>query len=244
LSKCLPAPQTADIDETLEHFRVGPIPDLSACSKLKQSLLDHLVGERERLVRDRQAERLRGLEVDEKIELCRLHHWQIGGFGPLQIASDVDAGLTVSNADVGGIALQAAIAPRSEVVARASQVGGAAAWPLVARAQQRERVRRIGVFTSGAAGAPEYKARDAAFLQALAGLGWFVGRNVQTDYRWGADDVERYRTLAQELVALAPVLAQNYADGKWMGASGNIPVFFKRLDAHSDGADRQPLGRQ
>ena len=82
--------------------------------------------------------------------------------------------------------------------------GAAAAWPGAARAQRRERVRRIGVFTSGAADAPEYKARDAAFLQALAGLGWFVGRNVQTDHRWGAGDVERYRTLAHELVALAP----------------------------------------
>ena len=65
-------------------------------------------------------------------------------------------------------------------------VGGAAAWPLVVRAQQGERMRRIGVFFPGAADDPEYQARNAAFLQGLGELGWTVGRNVQIDHRWGA----------------------------------------------------------
>jgi ABC-type uncharacterized transport system substrate-binding protein len=83
-------------------------------------------------------------------------------------------------------------------------VGGAAAWPLAARAQQRERMRRIGVFMPGAADNTEYEARNAAFLQGLSEFGWTVGRNVRIDYRWGAGDVERYRAFAEELVALAP----------------------------------------
>jgi putative ABC transport system substrate-binding protein len=83
-------------------------------------------------------------------------------------------------------------------------VGGAAAWPLAAGAQQPQRVRRIGVFMPGVADDPEYEARNAAFLQGLGELGWIVGRNVRIDYRWGAGDVERYRAIAAELVASAP----------------------------------------
>jgi putative ABC transport system substrate-binding protein len=58
-------------------------------------------------------------------------------------------------------------------------LGGAAAWPLAARAQQGNRVRRIGVFLTGDENDPEYKTRLSAFIQALAGLGWTVGRNVR-----------------------------------------------------------------
>src|SRR5262245_43438270 len=82
--------------------------------------------------------------------------------------------------------------------------GAAVAWPLAARAQQRERVRRVGVFMPGAADDPEFEARNAAFLQRLGELGWIVGRNVRIDYRWGAGNVERYGAIAAELVALAP----------------------------------------
>jgi putative ABC transport system substrate-binding protein len=82
--------------------------------------------------------------------------------------------------------------------------GTAAAWPLAARAQQRERMRRVGVLMPGAADDPEYAARNAAFLQGLGEFGWNVGRNVQIDYRWGAGNVERYRAFAEELVALNP----------------------------------------
>src|SRR5262245_28677089 len=83
-------------------------------------------------------------------------------------------------------------------------VGGAAAWPLAAHAQQKERVRRIGVLMNYASDDAEGQARLAAFHQGLQQLGWTVGRNVQIDYRWGAGDADRIRKLAAELVALAP----------------------------------------
>ena len=82
--------------------------------------------------------------------------------------------------------------------------GAAAAWPLAVRAQQGERVRRIGLFTNLAADDAEAQARNAAFLQALQQLGWTSGNNVQIDFRFGAGDAERNRRYANELVALAP----------------------------------------
>jgi putative tryptophan/tyrosine transport system substrate-binding protein len=92
-----------------------------------------------------------------------------------------------------------------------SGLGSAAAaplslWPLVARAQRRERVRRIGVLSYLASDDAEWQRRNAAFLQGLQELGWAVGRNVEIDYRWGASnlDPERIRKDAAELVALAP----------------------------------------
>ena len=83
--------------------------------------------------------------------------------------------------------------------------GGATAWPLAARAQQGERMRRIGVLMGIAADDPAGQVRLAAFLQGLQQLGWTEGRNVRIDIRWGAGDAERNRALATELVALAPV---------------------------------------
>ena len=85
-----------------------------------------------------------------------------------------------------------------------SLIGGAAAWPLAARAQQGERVRRIGVLIGGNENDPVWKARVSAFTQALAGLGWTVGRNVQMDLRSAGGDINRIRSLAQELVGLQP----------------------------------------
>jgi putative ABC transport system substrate-binding protein len=85
-----------------------------------------------------------------------------------------------------------------------SLIGGAAAWPLAARAQQGNRARRIGVLIGGNENDPEVKRRLAVFTQALAGLGWAVGRNVQMDLRWGRADANRIRALAQELVGLQP----------------------------------------
>jgi putative ABC transport system substrate-binding protein len=82
--------------------------------------------------------------------------------------------------------------------------GAAAAWPLSARAQQSERVRRIGVLMNLAADDREGRARLAAFQQELQQLRWIDGRNARIDIRWGAGDAERYRTYAAELVALAP----------------------------------------
>jgi putative ABC transport system substrate-binding protein len=84
--------------------------------------------------------------------------------------------------------------------------GGAAAWPIAARAQQAQRMRRIGVFMPGVADDAEFQARNAAFLQGLGELGWTVGRNLRIDYRWGAGDTERYRAIAAELVATEPDL--------------------------------------
>src|SRR5262245_58000112 len=81
-------------------------------------------------------------------------------------------------------------------------LGGAAAWPLAARAQQSERVRRVGVLTYLAADDVEGQARLAAFAQALKQLGWSEGRNLRIETRWAtADDIRRH---AAELVALAP----------------------------------------
>jgi len=83
-------------------------------------------------------------------------------------------------------------------------LGGAATWPLVARAQQPELLRRIGVLMNRAADDPEGQARLAAFQQGLQQLGWSDSRNVRIDTRWGEDDVDRERSYAAELVALAP----------------------------------------
>ena len=83
-------------------------------------------------------------------------------------------------------------------------LGGAAAWPLAADAQQRERMRRIGVLMPFDENDPEGKRRVSAFTQAIAGLGWTVGRNVRVDIRWGGNDTDRIRARAQELVGLQP----------------------------------------
>ena len=79
---------------------------------------------------------------------------------------------------------------RREVVAL---LGGAVAWPFAARADQPRQVRRIGVLMAQAADDPDGRARVAAFLQTLHELGWFEGRNVRLDYRWGGGDVDRIR---------------------------------------------------
>ena len=83
-------------------------------------------------------------------------------------------------------------------------VGGAAAWPLAARAQQGERVRRIGVLMSYDENNPEGNRRLSVFTQALAGLGWMDGRNLRMDVRWAGGDINRIRASAQELVGLRP----------------------------------------
>jgi putative ABC transport system substrate-binding protein len=83
-------------------------------------------------------------------------------------------------------------------------LGGAAAWPLAARAQQGNRVRRVGVLLASDENDPMWKPRISALTQALAGLGWTDGRNVRMDLRWGGSDANRIRALAQELVGLQP----------------------------------------
>ena len=83
-------------------------------------------------------------------------------------------------------------------------VGGAATMPLAARAQQPERVRRIGVLMGSAADDSESQARIAAFLQGLQQLGWADGRNVRIDTRWATTNAAEVRRHAAELAALAP----------------------------------------
>jgi putative tryptophan/tyrosine transport system substrate-binding protein len=86
-----------------------------------------------------------------------------------------------------------------------SLVGAAATWPLAARAQQRDRMRRIGVLMNQSPGDQEAQSRIAGFLQGLQELGWMVGRNVRIEYRWGgAADAAQYRKGADELIAVAP----------------------------------------
>jgi hypothetical protein len=100
-------------------------------------------------------------------------------------------------------------------------LGGAAAWPLAVRAQQGERMRRIGVLMNVATDIQDFNECLAAFQQALQELGWTLGRNVRIDTRWAADDAERLRSHAAELVTLAPdaVLAQGSLS---VAASGKI----------------------
>jgi putative ABC transport system substrate-binding protein len=83
-------------------------------------------------------------------------------------------------------------------------LGSTAAWPVVARAQQVDRVRRIGVLMPNDEDDPTQKARLTALTQALADLGWTDGRNMRMDVRWGGGDANRLRALAQELVGLRP----------------------------------------
>jgi putative ABC transport system substrate-binding protein len=91
--------------------------------------------------------------------------------------------------------------PRREFI---TLLGSAAAWPLAAHAQQGNRVRRIGVLWPGDENGPIAKTTVSAFAQALADLGWSDGHNVRMDLRWGGDDINRIRALAQELVGLQP----------------------------------------
>jgi putative ABC transport system substrate-binding protein len=83
-------------------------------------------------------------------------------------------------------------------------LGSAAIWPLAARAQQGERVRRIGVLMPGVESDLVRKTFDTAFTQTFAGLGWTDGRDVRMDLRWWGDDTDRLRALAKELVGLRP----------------------------------------
>ena len=84
-------------------------------------------------------------------------------------------------------------------------LGGAAAWPFAARAQQSDHIRRIGILTGGLAeDDPEARPRVGAFVQALQQLGWTDGRNIQIEYRWGSGDIDKVRKYARELVAFAP----------------------------------------
>jgi putative tryptophan/tyrosine transport system substrate-binding protein len=110
-----------------------------------------------------------------------------------------------------------------------SLIGGAATWPLVARAQQRERMRRIGVLMPLAADDAAAQARNAAFLQGLQKLGWTVGQNVQIEYRWSGGNDELTRRYAAELATLAPeaILATGSASmAPLLQATRTVPIVF------------------
>jgi putative ABC transport system substrate-binding protein len=111
--------------------------------------------------------------------------------------------------------------------------GAAAAWPLAARAQQGERVRRIGVFMMGDENDPEGKRRVSVFTQALADLGWTDGRNLRIVLRWAGGDIDRIPALARELVGLQPDII--VTNGTTPGAvavqreTRTIPIVFANL---------------
>jgi len=111
-------------------------------------------------------------------------------------------------------------------------LGGAAAWSCIARAQPRERIRRIGILSGLASDDPAALARITAFAQELAQLGWTVGRNMQIDYRWGAGDGDRIRRYAVELAALTPDVVLAYGSGPLAAlqrVSRAIPIVFVQV---------------
>ena len=83
-------------------------------------------------------------------------------------------------------------------------LGGVATWPIAVRAQQPERMRHIGILLNVSSDDPQYQTWVGAFLQALALLGWTVGRNVRIDTRWASSNAAEIRRHAAELAALAP----------------------------------------
>jgi putative tryptophan/tyrosine transport system substrate-binding protein len=111
-----------------------------------------------------------------------------------------------------------------------SLLGGATAWPLVARAQQPEGMRRIGVLAGGAvASDADTQERNAVFAKSLQELGWVIGRNVRIDFRYGLGDAANVRKYAEELVALAPdvVLASGaLALAPLLQATRTVPIVF------------------
>src|SRR5262249_43577219 len=111
-------------------------------------------------------------------------------------------------------------------------IGGAVAWPLAARAQQAERVRRIGILLPAAADDAGFQAPFGAFLQALALLGWTIGRNVRIDTRWARANAAEIRRHAAELVALAPdviVASGTSTVGPLLQATRTVPIVFPNI---------------
>lgn len=110
--------------------------------------------------------------------------------------------------------------------------GAAATWPLAVRAQQPERMRRIGVLMGAMESDAVNQARLAAFLERLQQLGWSDGRNVRIEIRWSAGTADRFRTYAAELVGLAPdvILASASASvAALQQASRRAPIVFANV---------------
>src|SRR5665811_951231 len=107
--------------------------------------------------------------------------------------------------------------------------GAAASWPIAARAQQREQMKRIGVILPAAANDAEFQTWVGVFLQALAQLGWTIGNNVRIDVRWATANAADIRRHAAELAALAPdvILASGSSTvGPMLQATRTVPVVF------------------
>jgi putative tryptophan/tyrosine transport system substrate-binding protein len=125
-------------------------------------------------------------------------------------------------------------------------LGMAAAWPLAARAQKGERVRRIGVLMPFAADDREAQARIAMFAQSLGQVGWIVGRNLQIDYRLPGGESDRIRQAAAELVTLAPdviMIAGSGTIGPMLQATRTIPIVFVNVSDPVGGGFVQSLPR-
>src|SRR5262245_20026093 len=115
---------------------------------------------------------------------------------------------------------------RREFIVR---LGGAMAWPLAARAQQRERVRRVGVLLPAAANDPDFQTWLGAFLQALGQLGWAIGANLRVDIHWATPEASEIRKHPAELAALAPdvILASGTSTvGPLLQATRTVPIVF------------------
>jgi putative tryptophan/tyrosine transport system substrate-binding protein len=111
-------------------------------------------------------------------------------------------------------------------------LGAAATWPMVARAQQGERARRIGILLPATADDAEFQTRVGAFLQALAQLGWAIGRNVRIDTHWATPNAVEIRRHAADLAALAPdVILANGAStvGPLLQVTRTVPVVFLQV---------------
>src|SRR5262245_30179965 len=105
-------------------------------------------------------------------------------------------------------------------------LGGTAAWPIAARAQQ---MRRIGVLMAITADDPESQIRLAAFAQGLQQLGWTIGQNIRVDYRWAGANADAMRKYAAELVALAPDLILAHSSGALaplLQSTRTVPIVF------------------
>ena len=108
-------------------------------------------------------------------------------------------------------------------------IGGAAAWPVAARAQQSQRVRRVGVLMAVAESDTDVRSGVTIFQQSLQELGWTDGRNIRIDYRWGDADADRIHALAKELVGLQPdvLVAHSTPSAKGLlQATRSIPIVF------------------
>jgi ABC transporter substrate binding protein len=129
-----------------------------------------------------------------------------------------------------------------------SLLGGAAGWPLAARAQQGERMRRIGALAGGAGVTDaDTQERNAAFAKSLQELGWVVGRNVQIDFRYGLGNAANIRKYAAELVALAPdviLVSGALALAPLLQVTRTVPIVFVSVaDPVGAGSSRAWRGR-